>query len=216
MALGEKVSDLAHRAVRRARGTLGIQRAANFRRLEVALVLPLADEAHNYATRIQVELLRRYGQNDGLAAPPHLTLKLGFKTADLAPLAAYVDGLARETPPLEVRLPRFDAFDEGILFLDVEPTPELDRLRRRIVREVEERFAVPPRPLEGDLFRFHVTLAYGLPKKTFAAERARFAAERPPSLRFEARSIEMICDTGGRWTCYHRAELLGGAKEDAR
>ena len=207
MAIFDSVTDLAYRAVRRARGTFGIQRAANFRRLEVALVLPLADEAHNYATRFQVELLRRLGQNDGLAAPPHVTLKLGFKTADLDAVAAYVDEVARETPPLEIRLPRFDAFDDGILFLDVEPTPELDRVRRRIVREVEARFAVPPRPLEGDQFRFHVTLAYGLPKKLFAAERARLLAERPPPLRFEARSIEMICDTGGRWTCYHRAAL---------
>jgi 2'-5' RNA ligase len=212
MPLFDTVTDLGYRAVRRARGTFGIQRAANFRLLEVALVLPLADEPHNYAIGVQVDLLRRYGQNDGLAAPPHITLKLGFKTADLGAVAAYVEEIARETAPLEVSLPRFDAFDEGILFLAVEPTAELDKLRRRIVRDVEERFAVPPRPLEGDLFRFHVTLAYGLPRKIFAAERARLASERPPPLRFPARSIEMICDTGGRWTCYHRAALTGNGR----
>jgi 2'-5' RNA ligase len=204
----EVIQDLAYRSVARARRTLGIQRAASSQRLEIAFVVPLADEARNYVRRLQVDILRRHGVNEGLTATPHITLKLGFKTAELDAFEGYLDEIARATAPLEVRLSKISYFDEGIIFVDVEPNPPLDRLRRTIVRDLADRFAVPPRPLEGDQFRFHATLAYGLPKKRFHQEYERLS-RLAPSLRFEARSLAMLCHTGEHWITYRRAALSG-------
>jgi 2'-5' RNA ligase len=200
--------DLAYRFVVRARSTLGIQRAANFRRLEIAFVLPLDDDAHNYMRGLQVGILKRIGATEALTAPPHLTLKLGFKAADPSRFDDYLDELARATPPFEIRLTKFDRFDGGIVFLDVEPNAELDRLRRRVVRELSERFGVEPRPLEGDRFHFHATLAYGLSPRHFASEFER-VSRTTPNLRCMMQSMAILCHTGDHWFTYRRARLSG-------
>lgn len=201
----ELVHDLAHRVVSRARSTLGIPRRG-LSRPELAFVVMLGDDAHNFMTELQVEILKRQGINEGLIAPPHITLKLGFKSPDLAVFAGYLDEVARSTAPFEITLRGINAFDDGVIFLDVEPTEALDRLRRRVVRELSERFQIEPRPLEGDRFRFHATIAYGLPQKAFEEELARLS-RLTPSFRFQAQTLAMFCHAGKHWITYRRAAL---------
>ena len=197
---------LARRVVSRAKRSLGIDGAVTLAHPEVAFVLPLSDEAHNFITELEVEILRRYGVNEGLLAPPHITLKLGFKTTDLRPFADYVDEVARTTPPLEITLRGIGSFDEGIIFIDVERTAALDQLRRRILRDLAERFQIEPKPFEDDRFHFHVTVAYGLPQSAFEKELAHLAPLNP-TFRFEAQTIAMLCHTGDHWITYRRAAL---------
>lgn len=173
---------------------------------EAAYVGFLSDEAHNYVRDLQLSILRRHGRNPGLAAPPHVTLKLGFPAPDLAPFAAYLDELAATAAPVEVRLSGFDFFEEGIAFVDVAPNAGLDALRRRIVRELHERHQVPPHPLEGDAYRFHVTVAYGLGTEAFARLRAELAGETP-AFAFTLRSLGLLCDVGTHWITSRRGSL---------
>jgi 2'-5' RNA ligase len=203
----ELARDLAHRLVTRARTSLGIPSRARLEKPELAYVLPLGHEAHNWMTALQVEILQRHGVNEGLIAPPHITLKLGFKRPELALFGAYLDEVAKATPAFEVTLRGIDSFDDGVIFVDVEPTPALDQLRRKIVRELSDRYGVEPRPLEGDQFQFHATLAYGLPKKAFEEERARLSRLKPV-FRFQAQTLSMLAHTGKHWITYRRQELL--------
>jgi len=202
----ELVHDLASRVVSRARSSLGIPPRPQLSRPELAFVVMVGDDAHNFMTELQVEILQRHGVNEGLIAPPHITLKLGFKTPDLAAFAGYLDEVARTTTPFPIIMRGIGAFPDGVIFLDVEPTEELDRLRRRIVRELSERFQIEPRSLEGDQFRFHATLAYRLPAKGFDEELARLS-QLTPSFRFQAQTLAMFCHTGKHWTTYRRAAL---------
>ena len=180
--------------------------AATLATPEVAFVLPLADEAHNFLTALQVEIFRRHGVNDALLAVPHVTLKLGFMTPDLGPFADYIDEVARTTDALPIVLRGIRSFDEEVIFLDVEQTPALDQLRRRIVRELSDRFHVPPKEYEDDRFHFHVTLAYGLPRPAFEEELAHLT-RLDPAFRFEAQTLAMLCHTGDHWVTYRRAAL---------
>jgi 2'-5' RNA ligase len=202
----ELVQDLASRVVSRARSSLGIPHRAQLSKPELALVLLVDHDAHNFMTELQVDVLKRQGVNEGLIAPPHITLKLGFKTPDLAVFALYLDEVARTTAPFEITMRGIGSFPDGVIFLDVEPSTELDLLRRRIVRELAERFGIEPRPLEGDQFRFHATIAYGLPEKGFDEERARLS-QLTPSFRFRARELALFCHTGKHWITYRRAAL---------
>ncbi len=197
---------VARRVVTRAKRSLGIESAETLARPEVAFVLPLAEDAHNFITELQVEILRRYGVNDGLLASPHVTLKLGFKTPDLRPFADYVDEVARTTPAPEITLRGISSFEEGIIFVDVEPTAALDQLRRRIVRDLAERFQIEPKPYEDDRFHFHVTVAYGLPPSAFEKELA-YLRTLNPTFRFKAQTLAMLCHTGEHWITYRRAAL---------
>ena len=201
------VRNLARRVVSRAKRSLGVERAETLARPEIAFVLPLGEDAHNFMTQLQVEILRRHGVNDGLTAVPHITLKLGFKTPDLAVFADYLDEVAKSTPAFEITLRGISSFEEGIIFVDVEPSPELDQLRRRIVRELSERFQITPKPLEDNRFHFHATLAYGLPQTVFEQEIARLSPLKP-SFCFEARTIAMLCHTGDHWITYRLAALV--------
>ena len=126
--------------------------------MQLAVVIPLDGEAANHATKLQIEILRKYGRNPGLDACPHITLKMGFETTDIAPFEEYLGHLAGETFPLEITIRDFGTFDEGILFLDVEPNPALESLRQRILSDLSAQHGVEALEIEGPQFRFHVTL----------------------------------------------------------
>ncbi|MEO8615754.1 MAG: 2'-5' RNA ligase family protein [Luteolibacter sp.] len=178
--------------------------------LPLALVIPLDGDVADEVTRLQVGILRKYGRNPGLEAPPHITLKLGFNVTDSAPFEEYLAQLGGEIYPFEIVINGFDFFDEGILFLDVEPSPELEKLRQRILCELAERWGIQAQPIEDSRFRFHVTLAYGLSNREFAELRKSFAS-RALQFKFSARHIDMFCHTGQHWVTLKRTNLRGCA-----
>jgi 2'-5' RNA ligase len=177
-------------------------------RSTAAIVLPLGPASSNWVSRAQFETLRRNGANPGLEASPHVSLKLGFQVEELEPIAAYLERLSLEVEPIELALREVGVFEEGISFLDVVATPRLDRLRRRILRDLQDGFGVRPREIEGDQFRFHATISYGLPGPALAEELERLREER---IQFHeiCRSIELWVHTGTHWSCYRRAALSG-------
>jgi 2'-5' RNA ligase len=207
-ALGSAASG-ARTAVARLHRVLLRGRAGDPERWEVAVALLLdgATDAYNHVTALQLAIRRRAGVNEGLSAPPHISLKLGFGATDLDGLARLLDEVAARTEAPEIALGNVASFrDEGILFLDVVKTPELDRLRRDIVGQLAERFQVRPNRYEGDVFHLHVTLAYGLPRREFERECALLAPEAAP-FRFRARSLALLCWTGTHWMTVRRATL---------
>lgn len=183
------------------------------RPFELAFVILTSDEVHNHVRRQQLELLRRHGANPALRATPHITLKLGFPAVTLEPFERFLDELAADLAPFEIRLPGYGSFDEGILYLDVERTSPLEALRRRIVGELAARFGVRPLALEeGDRFHFHATLAYGLSRSDF--ERARGALRHTPlDFRFQVERLALLCHTGSEWVTYRRARVRPAGRD---
>ena len=185
-------------------------RARPLEDLPLALVIPLEGIVADEVTRLQLGILRKYGRNPGLEAAPHITLKLGFNVRDSAPLEAYLAQLGREILPFEIAIKGFDFFDEGILFLDVEPSEELEKLRQRILFDLAERWKIQAEAIEDSRFRWHVTLAYGLSNQEFAELRKSFSSQ-VVEFRFDARHIDLFCYTGQQWVTLRRAALGGGA-----
>jgi len=184
-------------------------------RSEIAFVAFLSDEAHNYARALQLSLAREFGLDLELSATPHVTLKLSFQTPDLEPFVSYFDRLLTEVEPFQIRLRGFDAFPEGVVFMDVESNARLDALRRRVVADLAERHGVPPFPVEGNAFRLHVTLASGVPRRKLDRIREHLAAT-PADFRFELRALGLLCYTGGGWITYRRGMLSRTPGESGR
>ncbi|MEX8492483.1 2'-5' RNA ligase family protein [Sphaerotilus sp.] len=207
-------SSLIYRGVHATRTLLGIGRQHNYRTLEVAVVLLLDDTAHHQARQRQLAVLRRHGVNPGLAAAPHITLKLGFKCRDPQAVADYLDELATRFEPLPVTLKDFDCFDEGIAFWDVVPDAALDQLRRTVVADLHTRFGTTPRPLEGNAFRFHVTLAHGLPAAAFRAERDALAREHAEH-RFTGQQVALLVRCDHHWIDYKTVTLGRSTRRSA-
>jgi hypothetical protein len=175
-------------------------------RYEIAIVLLLSDEAQNCARRIQLDLLKRYRFEHGISARPHISLKLGFKTFDVEPIEEYFDHLVGEIEPVEVVLRNFGFFDEGIVFLDVDPNPVLEALRQRIIADLKDKFSILPQPIEGDAYHFHATLAHGLSKPDFDQVRESLRNELV-CFRFMATSCALFFNMDGQWITYKQATL---------
>jgi 2'-5' RNA ligase len=169
-------------------------------------VIPVSDEVHNFVSKIQMEVVRTCGTGPRFHGTPHITLKLSFRTAAIEPFEPHLDRLAAEVEPFEIRVGNIDFFDPGIMFLDVEPNSALEHLRRRILRELSDGYAVTPYDIEGDRFHFHVTVAYDLSPSTFAHARRVFAGATD-HLGFVPGSLALLCHTGEQWFTYKRAGL---------
>ncbi len=177
------------------------------RTLEVAYVILPSDEAHNYMSKLEIEILKQYGPHEGLKATPHITLKLGFRVPDIQPFEQYFDQLVADIEPFEVCIKNIGFFDEvGIVFMDVVPTTELESLRQRILRELSDQYGIKPYPLEGDQYRFHATLAY-LQKEDFSKAR-RELEKIKIEFKFVLDTIGLICHAGDEWVTYKRARLM--------
>lgn len=176
------------------------------REQELAIVILVSDEVHNQMRGIQLEVRERYGDGSGLRVPPHISLKQGFLTTDVAAVERYFDALVRTIEPFDVRVRGIKAFDEWVLFVDVVPDPRLDALRQRILRELGEQFGVQPGPFEGKAFHFHATLAYSLSKSDLASAADAFAA-RCFDASFPMDSLGLFLQAGDGWTTLKQASL---------
>lgn len=204
---------MIHRSVWQLRAITGIGRQNNYRNIETAIVLLLPDEVGNEVQRWQLGILRRNGLNPGLSAPPHITLKLGFKHEDIDALAASMAELAGRTAPLPALLKDFRHFDEGIIFLDVAPDKALERCRQAVVQMVSRQHGVSPRPIEQAGFHSHVTLTYGLPRPRFEQEHARFAA-MPVQFRCVLDRMALLVRVDDQWVTYRSCQLAGPASDN--
>lgn len=190
-----------------ARMVTGRKQFAPIGEIQLAFVIPLNDAGSNLATGLQLEILREYGRNPGLDAPPHITLKMGFGATDIAPFEKLLDQLASDVTPFEISIKNLDSFDEGILFLDVEFNPALESLRQRILADLSELHGISAESVEGPDFRFHVTLAHGFSEKEFARLLDSHAS-REILFKFTASHIDLFCHTGDHWVTYKRANLV--------
>jgi len=94
--------------------------------------------------------------------------------------------------------------------LEVEPDARLEALRRRMVDGLRRELGIVARPIEDDRFRFHVTLACGLPAAAFRRERERLRGD-PASFHFDARSLVLLARVESRWVNLRRVALTGSA-----
>jgi 2'-5' RNA ligase len=174
--------------------------------VHLAVVIPLGAEAAHQATGLQIEILRKYGYNPGLDAYPHITLKMGFDVTDIAPFEALLEKIASEVRPFEITVRTFNSFEEGILFLDVEPSSALEELRQQILAELSAKHGIKPLEIEGPQFHFHVTLADGFTRHQFD-ELKKSHIPRKVEIKFTARQLALFCHTGSHWVCCKQAKL---------
>jgi 2'-5' RNA ligase len=205
------IKGMIYGVVRHARSITGIGRQNNYKNLEVAIVLLLPDDVQNELQRWQLDILRRHGLNPGLSAPPHITLKLGFKFDNIEAIANDMAVLTKQTAQLPVLLKDFRHFDEGIIFLDVAPDEALERCRQSVVQMVSRQHGVQPRPIEQAGFHSHVTLTYGLPKQRFEQERALFAA-MPVQFACVLDRMALLVRVDDHWVTYRSCPLAGVAQ----
>lgn len=173
---------------------------------QLAIVIPLPDEIAHEVVKLQFSILRQFGMHDGLESQPHITLKMGFPATDMGAAVAFLEQQAARMTPMPLEIDGFDTFDEGILFLDVKPNPALEAVRQGLLHDLRSALGFAPLPVEGPGFRFHVTVAAGLPARDFGRLCDEFKARRM-GFQFMARHLDLICHTGTHWVLCRRLRL---------
>ena len=185
----------------------GGQTEERFQRLDLAYVILVSEEVHNYMRRLQVGMLREYGASFGIEVSPHITLKQAFEVREIEPFERYFDRLVAEIEPFEIIVRGVGVFDDGVIFMDVARNGVLDSLRKRIIRDLSTEFGVRPNDLEDDRYHFHATLAKGLSPASL--ERARRALEGiPVEFRFVCDTLGLLAHTGAAWITYKRSGIV--------
>ena len=174
--------------------------------MQLAIVIPLPDEIAHKVVELQFSILREFGTHEGLESQPHITLKMGFPANDIGAAVGFIEQQAARIAPMQLEIDGFDTFDEGILFLDVKPNPALEAIRQGLLHDLESSLGFAPLPIEGPGFRFHVTVAAGLPARDFGRLRDEFKARRM-GFQFMTRHIDLICHTGTHWVLCRRLRL---------
>lgn len=175
--------------------------------MQLGFAILANDELHNVMRRLQLEIAERWGPNPALKQTPHITLKQPFHATTLPPIEEYFDSLVRLTALITIRTGGIGTFeDDKVIFLGVQPHPGLEAIRYRVLRDLRERFGVKPRDIEDERYRFHATLAWGLPGEQFAEAWAALRGRRV-EVEFGLETLGLFYYTGQDWIPYKRSKL---------
>lgn len=174
--------------------------------MRIGYAVLVSDEVYNFMRQFEVEYLQRYGGNRGLTQPPHITIKGPFDTHDLAWHANYLDSLARKTRPFTIHLRGIGAFPPPVLFLNVEPHPELSALTETILADLP---AHTHTPFEANRdLHPHATLAF--PRSEVELQQAlEEYAGRAVGFDCIVNSIGLLYQHEESWIILRKATLSG-------
>jgi 2'-5' RNA ligase len=117
--------------------------------------------------KLAVEMDARYQIGlSGCLLPAHVSLKQPFQITDVLAVESFFDEWVATIEPFDVSFtglecPFIEQAGMGIVWLEVEETPQLRDLHNRLNFELAQRFAQTDAPFDGPQYRFHATVAYG-------------------------------------------------------
>lgn len=172
----------------------------------LAYVILLPDGVHNFMRRAGAELFARYRSSESaLLLEPHVTLKQPFEGNSLEAHEEYLDALAAELEPFELRMGGFATFEhDGVVFVDMEQDPRLEALQERIIRDL----GVEPAMFESGepvAYHFHGTVAVGLTRSQLEDVRATLG--ETPQFRFPLQRLGLFVLSPAGWVLRRRVTL---------
>ncbi len=183
-------------------------------RLFLAL-LPPAD-LQEQVTAIKQQFAEQFASRAALRSPPHITLVPPFEwpTAELPALTGSLEAFAKEQAPVAVELCGFGAFPPRVIYIHVEPSPELQQLQAKAQQHMSlllnlQATTAPSRP-----FVPHITVAFrDLRPAQFRAAWPQFKT-RLFQGSFLASALTLLLHDGKRWQVF--AEFSLSASEGLR
>lgn len=137
--------------------------------MRAAFALLANHKIHNIVRKLSWEIHQKYRTGTRhISLPPHISLKQPFPIGDLPALEDYMAELASSIQPFDVRLTELQVkpissggTTYGLLWIDVEETPELRNLHNRLNDELNQRFGNTPADFDGEQYHFHMTVMLG-------------------------------------------------------
>jgi 2'-5' RNA ligase len=121
----------------------------------VAILPPVAVE--RLVRTIQHAIADQFKSQRALSSPPHLTLYPPFNLEHPTLLHDTLTTLAPSHPSIPIRLSGFAAFPPRVIYIDVQPTPELMTLQATLSNQVSQVLRVCP---QSHPYVPHMTVAF--------------------------------------------------------
>jgi len=173
----------------------------------IALVppAPVRDEIHQYKLKMQ----DAFGSRAALRSPPHLTLQMPFewRSGKEGKLIKSIHDLARTLSPIPVRLNGFAAFAPRVIYVHVDPSPELLAFQKSVRHHCRSSLGLFHSDYQDLPFHPHITVGFrDLKKEAFQKAWAEFQT-LSFDRTFSATSLCLLRHDGSAWQELIAADL---------
>jgi len=125
--------------------------------------------AKYYAKNLSEDIARKFKVRGAMkvkgagrrGAIPHIALYGESQTNDIRKVVSEVERIGRQYNPIPFKIRGFDYFDKEhkVIYLDIEPSPELERLRWELAQSLSK-ISIPKPQDTKRKFEFHLTVAF--------------------------------------------------------
>lgn len=176
---------------------------SNANRLFFIALLPPPD-IQAAVTAIKQEFAARYGSQQALKSPPHITLQPPFQWAwaEVKTLQHCLAEFASDQAPVPITLSGFGAFPPRVIYVHPLKTAELLALYRDLQACLEANLNLADPLAKHRSFAPHMTVAFrDLTRQNFRAAWPEFQG-RSLHCEFTVRQLTLLLHNGQRWTVY--------------
>ena len=156
----------------------------------------------------------KYNSKASLNSPPHITLHMPFRWVekDENELLEELSQFANLFTAFSINLNGFSSFPPRVIFINVESTPELEKLQRELHRYVKRRLNLFNANYKELPFHPHLTLAFRDLKKPNYQKAWEEFVNKNYQASFIANKITLLKHSGTVWEVF-REFSLRDAKE---
>ena len=126
--------------------------------------------AFNRIRQIELDVAQEINNSQGLAQPPHVTVKRPFEVADVAAIkktGELIHAIALHAGSFELTLNGIGYFADKVWYVGVQPNDALQRLHKSCLDALTPLFPDCKSVFEGEKMVFHSTLAMDITPEQF-------------------------------------------------
>ena len=123
----------------------------------IGLVFNKKDEDYirNICKKINID----YKLNElSFTLPQHISLKTSFMTNNYNEVKEFIKDILKKQVPFKIKIQGINKINNGVIWLDIEETKQLRDIHNLLNSKLEEKYNIPLKNFDGDLFHFHSTL----------------------------------------------------------
>jgi 2'-5' RNA ligase len=143
-----------------------------------------------------------YQSHAALRSPPHVTLQPPFEweKREIEHLSESLTHFSRGFEPLRMALDGFSAFKPRVIYIQVQPDPQLSALQHSLNSHLAQNFQLIHAPSQSRPFTPHLTVAFrDLSKENFYRAWQEFEHKKI-FYKFSVPSLTLLRHNGKQWT----------------
>lgn len=168
-----------------------------------------SQEVQEIATKIKLEFAEIYNSCAALKSPPHVTLQPPFpwNLEQLPDLEESLEEFARLHPPIPMILQNFAAFKPRVIYINVQKTPELLTIQKRLLHHLESSLNIIDHRSKSRPFAPHLTVGFrDLTKDNFWKAWSKYASQEL-FFEFTINKITLLIHNRKHWEIHREFSL---------